>query len=241
MGRRHRRTLTCRKRSPRICRRASGGNPGDSRCNPSTSRGIVRQFRPMLECCRTSMRRSRQRSGNGRNAARSSKRRLTVLWCPSALFAKREPHGGVMRFETKHRIQGTPSEVEQSLLDERYLDYLLKHHGILLEVQLLEKKDDGDILRRKVRYRPKPVIRSVPNRSHPSGSPSSRIPRTISASESSPSATFRPRQKSAGCWSIRGCCEYGKLQVDKPSAGWKAKFGLTSLSCSNRWRSSLSD
>ena len=66
-----------------------------------------------------------------------------------------------MRFETKHRIQGTPSEVEQSLLDERYLDYLLKHHGILLEVQLLEKKDDGDILRRKVRYRPKPVIPSV--------------------------------------------------------------------------------
>jgi hypothetical protein len=66
-----------------------------------------------------------------------------------------------MRFETKHRIQGTPSEVEQSLLDERYLEYLLKHHGILLEVQLLEKKDDGDILRRKVRYRPKPVIPSV--------------------------------------------------------------------------------
>lgn len=66
-----------------------------------------------------------------------------------------------MRFEAKHRIQGTPSEVEQSLLDERYLDYLLKHHGILLEAQLLEKKDDGNILQRKVRYRPKPVIPSV--------------------------------------------------------------------------------
>lgn len=66
-----------------------------------------------------------------------------------------------MRFETKHRIQGNPHEVEQAFLDERYLGYLLKHHGILLEVELLEKKDDGDLLRRKVRYRPKPVIPSV--------------------------------------------------------------------------------
>jgi hypothetical protein len=72
-----------------------------------------------------------------------------------------------MRFQAKHQIQGTPLEVEQCLLDERYLDYLLKHHGILLEVQLIEKKDEGDVLRRKVRYRPKPVIPSVGPKSVP--------------------------------------------------------------------------
>jgi len=66
-----------------------------------------------------------------------------------------------MRFEAKHRIEGTPTEVEQTFFDERYLDYLLKHHGTLLEVQLLEKKEEGDVLRRRVRYRPKPVIASV--------------------------------------------------------------------------------
>ncbi len=66
-----------------------------------------------------------------------------------------------MRFEVRQRINGTVEEVEKAILDERYLDFLLKHHGVLLEVQLLERKDDGDVVRRKVRYRPKPVIKSV--------------------------------------------------------------------------------
>ncbi len=63
-----------------------------------------------------------------------------------------------MRFESRARINGTVDEVEAALIDDRYLDFLLKHHGVLLEVQLLEKKDEGDKIRRKVRYRPKPVI-----------------------------------------------------------------------------------
>lgn len=66
-----------------------------------------------------------------------------------------------MRFEVRQRIDGTVEEVEKALLDERYLDFLLKHHGVLLEVQLLEREDDGQVVRRKVRYRPKPVIKSV--------------------------------------------------------------------------------
>jgi hypothetical protein len=66
-----------------------------------------------------------------------------------------------MRFEAKHRFQGTVDEVERSLLDERYLDFLLKHHGVLLEVKALERTDDGDKVRRKVRYRSKPVIASI--------------------------------------------------------------------------------
>lgn len=66
-----------------------------------------------------------------------------------------------MRFESRQRIAGTVAEVEAALLNENYLDFLLKHHGVLLEVQLLEKKDDGNKVTRKVRYRPKPVIESI--------------------------------------------------------------------------------
>lgn len=66
-----------------------------------------------------------------------------------------------MRFEARQRIQGTVDEVEKAMFDERYLDFLLKHHGVLLEAQALEKSDDGARIRRKIRYRPKPVIQSV--------------------------------------------------------------------------------
>jgi hypothetical protein len=66
-----------------------------------------------------------------------------------------------MRFESRQRIMGTVDEVERAMLDPRYADFLLKHHGVLLEVQVLEVKDEGDTVRRKVRYRPKPVIASI--------------------------------------------------------------------------------
>jgi hypothetical protein len=52
-------------------------------------------------------------------------------------------------------------EVERALLDERYFEFLLKHHGVLLELQPLELKTEGDLVRRRVRYRPKPVIESI--------------------------------------------------------------------------------
>ncbi len=66
-----------------------------------------------------------------------------------------------MRFEARQRIQGTLDEVERAFLDERYSEFLLKHHGVLLEVQPIERKDEGDKVRRKIRYRPKPVIKAV--------------------------------------------------------------------------------
>jgi hypothetical protein len=66
-----------------------------------------------------------------------------------------------MRFEARHRFTGTVDEVEKALFDDRYTDFLLKHHGVLLEANVLEKTDDGVKIRRKVRYRPKPVIQSV--------------------------------------------------------------------------------
>jgi hypothetical protein len=72
-----------------------------------------------------------------------------------------------MRFETRQRVQGTVDEVERSLLDERYAPFLLKHHGVLLEVVPMERREDGDRVHRKVRYRPKPVIESIGPRKVP--------------------------------------------------------------------------
>ncbi len=66
-----------------------------------------------------------------------------------------------MHFEARQRINGTVAEVEAALTDENYLEFLLKHHGVLLEVALIEKKDDGVRINRKVRYRPKPVIDAI--------------------------------------------------------------------------------
>jgi hypothetical protein len=66
-----------------------------------------------------------------------------------------------MRFESRQRISGTVDEVERAMLDPRYPEFLLKNHGVLLEVQQLELKDEGDKVRRKVRYRPKPVIATI--------------------------------------------------------------------------------
>ena len=66
-----------------------------------------------------------------------------------------------MRFEAKHRIAGSVDEVERAMLDPRYTEFLLQHHGVLLEAQALEVKDLGDKVQRRIRYRPKPVIKSV--------------------------------------------------------------------------------
>ena len=66
-----------------------------------------------------------------------------------------------MRFEKRQFLDGTVDEVERAMLDPRYLDYLLQHHAVLLEVQALEHKEEGFLVRRRVRYRPRPVIPSV--------------------------------------------------------------------------------
>jgi hypothetical protein len=66
-----------------------------------------------------------------------------------------------MRFETRQRLNGTPDEVERALFDDRYIDFLIKHHGVLIEAKLLEKKDEGGKIKRRVRYLPRPVIKSV--------------------------------------------------------------------------------
>lgn len=72
-----------------------------------------------------------------------------------------------MRFEKKQLLEGTVDEVERALLSDDYLHFLLKHHGVLLEVELLEKRESGSTLSRRVRYRPKPVIEHIGTRKVP--------------------------------------------------------------------------
>jgi hypothetical protein len=66
-----------------------------------------------------------------------------------------------MRFETRQRLNGTVDEVERALLDDRYTGFLLKHHGVLIEAKVLEKNEEGGRVKRRVRYLPKPVIKSI--------------------------------------------------------------------------------
>ncbi len=66
-----------------------------------------------------------------------------------------------MHFEARHRFNGSVEQVEKAMFDDRYLDFLLKHHGVLLEAQALSKTVEGSLIKRKIRYRPKPVIASI--------------------------------------------------------------------------------
>jgi hypothetical protein len=90
---------------------------------------------------------------------------LADRWCPSGVSAKAPPpfakEGQPVRFEVKHTIEGTVDEVERAMLDPSYGAFLLQHHGVLLEVQGLERREAGDKIHRKVRYRPKPVIEAI--------------------------------------------------------------------------------
>jgi hypothetical protein len=66
-----------------------------------------------------------------------------------------------MRFEVRQRVHGSVDEVERALLHPGYLAFLLQHHGVFQEAQPLEIKDEGERIRRRIRYRPRPVIKHV--------------------------------------------------------------------------------
>lgn len=66
-----------------------------------------------------------------------------------------------MKFEVIQQVPASADEIEAALLHPQYPEFLLKNHGVLLEVQPLEVKDEGDRVKRRIRYRPKPVIKSV--------------------------------------------------------------------------------
>lgn len=66
-----------------------------------------------------------------------------------------------MHFEFTHTFTASVAVVQKAMLDERFPAYLLEHHPKMLEAAVLERKDQGNVVTRRVRYRPKPIIESV--------------------------------------------------------------------------------
>jgi hypothetical protein len=66
-----------------------------------------------------------------------------------------------MHFEFTHTFQAPVAAVQKAMLDERFPAFLLQHHGKMEEAVVLERKDEGQTVRRRVRYRPRPIIESV--------------------------------------------------------------------------------
>lgn len=66
-----------------------------------------------------------------------------------------------MHFEFRHHFRASAAVVQKAMLDERLLPFLLAHHGKMEEANVLERKDDANVVKRRVRYRPRPIIESV--------------------------------------------------------------------------------
>jgi hypothetical protein len=66
-----------------------------------------------------------------------------------------------MRFEIKHQFDAPLSKIEEAMLSPEYLDYLLQHHDVLLEVQPKTREETDREVKRTVRYLPKPVIEKI--------------------------------------------------------------------------------
>lgn len=66
-----------------------------------------------------------------------------------------------MRFEIVHSFDAPLEQVEAAVLGEPFLAYLLSHHSQMLEAAAQSIEASGDYVRRKVRYRPKPIIEKI--------------------------------------------------------------------------------
>jgi len=66
-----------------------------------------------------------------------------------------------MKFSLKHTFDAPPDVVIDAMLDPDMPAYLLENHGIMEEVVPQERKEEGSVVKRKVRYRPRPIIKKV--------------------------------------------------------------------------------
>lgn len=66
-----------------------------------------------------------------------------------------------MRFEIVHSFDAPIEKVEAAVLGEPFLAFLLSHHSQMLEAAAQSIDSSGDFVRRKVRYRPKPIIEKI--------------------------------------------------------------------------------
>lgn len=66
-----------------------------------------------------------------------------------------------MKFSLVHTFDSPPSIVLDAMLDPEMPAFLLKNHPMMEEAVPQERKEEGSIVRRKVRYRPRPIIKKV--------------------------------------------------------------------------------
>ncbi len=66
-----------------------------------------------------------------------------------------------MHFEFTHRFRAPVEKVQRAMLDDGFPTFLLQHHPKMMEAAVQSREDKGNVVTRKVRYRPKPIIESV--------------------------------------------------------------------------------
>jgi hypothetical protein len=66
-----------------------------------------------------------------------------------------------MRFEIAHSFDAPLAAVETAVLSEPFLAFLRANHSQMKEIEPLSIDASGDLVRRKVRYQPKPIIEKI--------------------------------------------------------------------------------
>jgi hypothetical protein len=66
-----------------------------------------------------------------------------------------------MQFELKHVFDASVAEVLDAMFDPALAEYLKTHMKQLQDLKQLERVDEGQLVRRKIRYVPVPLISSV--------------------------------------------------------------------------------
>lgn len=66
-----------------------------------------------------------------------------------------------MKFSIVHTFDAPPAAVAEAMLDPEMPKFLLEHHPMMEEAIPQERKEEGSVVKRKVRYRPRPIIKKV--------------------------------------------------------------------------------
>ena len=66
-----------------------------------------------------------------------------------------------MKFSITHTFDAPPNVVLDAMIDPAMPAFLLEHHPLMEEAVPQERTEEGTIVKRKVRYRPRPIIKKV--------------------------------------------------------------------------------
>jgi hypothetical protein len=66
-----------------------------------------------------------------------------------------------MHFELKHTFDAPVAEVIEAMFDPSLADYLKSNMKLMSDIKPMERTDEGNLVRRKVRYVPVPLIKAI--------------------------------------------------------------------------------